>query len=137
MRSSRLAALVAGAGIAWYAADSLRHRREGAFGYEIGTELEVDSPDFLRAAEALTGAPISEGNEAELFINGDRIFPALLETIAGAERTLNVETYIYWRGEIAERDVERSEPIDPERWRRRGLRHRAVEASTTVLRREL
>lgn len=32
MRSSRLAALVAGAGIAWYAADSLRHRREGAFG---------------------------------------------------------------------------------------------------------
>ena len=45
--------------LGWYAADSLRHRREGAFGYEIGTELEVRSPDFLRAAEALTGAPMT------------------------------------------------------------------------------
>ena len=26
---------VAAAGIAWYAADSLRHRREGAFGYDL------------------------------------------------------------------------------------------------------
>jgi cardiolipin synthase len=92
---------VAAAAVGWYAADSLRHRREGAFGYEIETELDVRSPDFLRAAEALTGAPISRGNEAELLINGDRIFPAMLETIASAERTLNIETYIYWRGEIA------------------------------------
>ena len=41
---------------------------------------------------------------AELFINGDRIFPAFLETIRSAKRTLNVQTYVYWRGEIA-RDV--------------------------------
>ena len=52
------------AALGWYAADSLRHRREGAFGYEIGTELEVGSPDFLRAAEALTGAPITDGQPA-------------------------------------------------------------------------
>ena len=97
-------ALAAAAAIGWYAADSLRHRREGAFGYEIGTELEVRSDDFTRAAEALTGAPISYGNRAELFINGDRIFPAFLETIRSAKRTLNVQTYVYWRGEIA-RDV--------------------------------
>ena len=69
-----------GTALGWYAADSLRHRREGAFGYEIGTELEVDSPEFLRAAEALTGAPITTGNDAELLINGDRIFPVFLET---------------------------------------------------------
>ena len=94
---------VAGGGaLGWYAADSLRHRREGAFGYEIGTELEVGSTDFLRAAEALTGAPISTGNEAELFVNGDRIFPAFLDTVRAAERTLNVQTYVYWRGEIAD-----------------------------------
>jgi cardiolipin synthase len=91
-----------GAGLGWYAADSLRHRREGAFGYEIGTDLEVDSPEFLRASEALTGAPITEGNEAELLINGDNIFPAFIETIESAERTLNVQTYVYWRGDIAD-----------------------------------
>ena len=90
----------AAAGAAWYASDSLRHRREGAFGYDMGANLDVDTPDFVRAAEALTGAPISEGNHAELFINGDKIFPAILETIRSAERTLNLETYVYWRGDI-------------------------------------
>lgn len=95
-------AAAAGAGLAWYAADSLRHRREGAFGYELVAGVDVDSADFMRAAEALTGHPISEGCEVELLINGDRIFPAMLETIGAAERTLCLETYVYWRGEIAE-----------------------------------
>ena len=99
---NRLGLAAAAGGAAWYGAESLRHRREGAFGYDIETELEVDSPDFIRAAEALTGAPISNGSEAELLINGDRIFPCFLETIHGAERTLNVQTYVYWRGEIAD-----------------------------------
>jgi cardiolipin synthase A/B len=100
-RRYRFPALTLAAGLGWYAADSLRHRREGAFGYDLATELDVGGPEFLRAAEALTGAPISHGNEAELLLNGDRIFPAMLETIAAAERTLNIETYVYWRGEIA------------------------------------
>jgi cardiolipin synthase A/B len=90
-----------GAAISWYAADSLRHRREGAFGYELTESVPVDSPEFLRATEALTGAPVAHGNEAELLINGDQIFPAFLETVSSAERTLNVQTYVYWRGEIA------------------------------------
>jgi cardiolipin synthase len=93
--------LAVGAGLAWYAADSLRHRREGAFGYELVAGVDADSPDFMRAAEALTGHPINEGCEVELLINGDQIFPTMLETIRGAEETLCLETYVYWRGEIA------------------------------------
>ncbi len=94
-------AALASALVGWYVSDSLRHRREGAFGYDLGTgALDVGSPDFLRAAEALTGAPISEGSEVELFVNGDAIFPAILETIASAEKTLTFETYVYWKGDI-------------------------------------
>ena len=100
-RRYRLMALTATAAAGWYAADSLRHRREGAFGYEIEPDLEVDSNDFLRAAEALTAAAITTGNKAELLINGDQIFPAFIETIESAEKTLNVQTYVYWRGDIA------------------------------------
>ena len=92
---------IGAAGLAWYSSESLRHRREGAHGYELADEISVDSPDFLRAAEALTGAPISEGNDVELLLNGDAIFPAFLETIGSAERTLNLQTYVYWTGEIA------------------------------------
>lgn len=90
-----------GVGLAWYASDSLRHRREGAFGYELVEGVDAGSADFKAAAEALTGQPISQGSSAEPLVNGDRIFPALLETIRAARRTLCLETYVYWRGEIA------------------------------------
>ena len=79
---------VAATGVAWYAADSLRHRRESGHGYELRGECDPAGPDFLRAAEAITGAPISWGNDVELLINGDRIFPCYLRTIREAERTV-------------------------------------------------
>jgi cardiolipin synthase A/B len=101
LRRHRLSGALIAAAFAWYGADSLRHRREGAFGYELAEGVEVDSQAFVRAAEALTAAPISHGNESELLVNGDQIFPAFLETIEAAERTLTVQTYVYWRGDIA------------------------------------
>jgi cardiolipin synthase len=86
----------------WYASDSLRHRREQEEGYRLrGEELAAGSDAFLRVTEAITSSPISYGNEIELHINGDAIFPAMLETIAGAQRSVNLLTYIYWRGDIA------------------------------------
>ncbi|WP_354699531.1 putative cardiolipin synthase YwiE [Paraconexibacter sp. AEG42_29] len=92
---------VGASGAAWYAADSLRHRREQGSGYELGADAPpVGDRAFLRTTEALTGAPISVGNDIELLINGDAIFPAFLETIRGAKKTLNLLTYVYWRGDI-------------------------------------
>jgi cardiolipin synthase len=92
---------VAAAGLAWYSADSLRHRREGGHGYSLRGEVDVREASFLRAAEALTGAPVSFGNDAELLINGDEIFPAYVGAIRDAEETVNLTTYAYWRGDIA------------------------------------
>ncbi len=92
---------VAAAGAAWYTADSLRHRREGGHGYTLRGEVDVSGPSFLRAAEALTGAPVSYGNDVDLLINGDQIFPAYLEAIRQAEETINLLTYAYWKGDIA------------------------------------
>jgi cardiolipin synthase len=92
---------IAAAAGAWYAADSLRHRRESGHGYELRGDVDVAEPNFLRAAEALTGAPVSYGNDVELLVNGDQIFPAYLEAIASAEETVNLLTYAYWKGDIA------------------------------------
>lgn len=99
--SYRWPAALAVAGLAWYASDSLRHRREGGKGYELHTGADVSGAEFLRAVEALSGAPISHGNDVELLINGDRIFPAYLRAIREAERSVNLLTYAYWRGDIA------------------------------------
>lgn len=97
-------AALGAAGLAWYGADSLRHRRESGHGYDLAGELDVRDEGFLRAAEALTGAPVSWGNEIELLINGDAIFPCYLRTIRAAQESVCLLTYVYWRGEIA-RDV--------------------------------
>jgi cardiolipin synthase len=86
---------------AWYASDSLRHRRELKDGYRLrGEDLDIGSNAFLRATEAITMAPITQGNDIELFINGDEIFPAMLATMGGARHTLNFLSYLYWSGEI-------------------------------------
>ena len=99
--NKRWPAAIAVGAVAWYASDSLRHRREQGDGYELrGGDIEVGSDDFLHATEAITMAPITYGNDIELFINGDEIVPAMLETMAGAQETLNFLSYLYWTGEI-------------------------------------
>jgi cardiolipin synthase len=92
---------VGAASAAWYAADSLRHRRESGHGYSLRGEVDVREASFLRAAESVTGAPVSYGNDAELLINGHEIFPAYVGAIREAEETVNLLTYAYWRGDIA------------------------------------
>ena len=89
-------------GAAWYSSESLRHRREQGSGYRLhGGDLDVGKREFMHAAEALTASPISDGNDVELLVNGDEIFPAFMQAIEGAERTINLLTYVYWRGDIA------------------------------------
>jgi cardiolipin synthase len=100
--NARWPAGIAAFGLAWYASDSLRHRRELGDGYDLrGAALDVGTDEFLRAAEAITSTPIAVGNRAEILINGDEIFPAFIETIASAKKSVNLLTYIYWHGEIA------------------------------------
>jgi len=87
---------------AWYASDSLRHRREQGDGYDLhGDEISVCTPEFMRAAEAITSSPIAYGNKADILINGDNIFPAYIDAIRCAEKTVNLLSYVYWHGEIA------------------------------------
>jgi cardiolipin synthase len=101
--NKRWPAAIAALGVAWYASESLRHRRETGHGYALhGDGLDVGSGEFLAACEALTAAPISHGDDVDLLINGDAIFPAFLDAIRSARQTVNLETYVYWKGDIAD-----------------------------------
>ena len=66
----------------------------------------VADPQFQREMSVLLGPSIVPGNRVEAFQNGDAIFPAMLEAICGAQRTVNLETYIYWSGEIGRKFAE-------------------------------
>ncbi|MFF8288689.1 phosphatidylserine/phosphatidylglycerophosphate/cardiolipin synthase family protein [Streptomyces sp. NPDC016309] len=54
-----------------------------------------------RRLERLIGAAATEGNQLLRLRNGDEIFPAMLRAIRGAEHTIDMMTFVYWRGEIA------------------------------------
>ncbi|AXK71612.1 cardiolipin synthase B [Lysobacter sp. TY2-98] len=60
-------------------------------------------PQFLREMGVMLGPSIVPGNKVTVLEDGDQIFPAMLEAIAGAKRTVTFETYIWWEGEIAKK----------------------------------
>lgn len=68
--------------------------------HEIHAEYGVDSPQFRRTMGALLGPALVDGNAVTSLQNGDEIFPAMLEAIRSASRTITFETYIYWSGEV-------------------------------------
>ena len=62
----------------------------------------VKDPQFKRVMSALLGPAIVGGNKIDELINGDQIFPAMLDAVKGAKSTINFETYIYWSGDIGQ-----------------------------------
>ncbi|MFM0057314.1 cardiolipin synthase [Paraburkholderia phytofirmans] len=70
--------------------------------HKIDRLYASDDPQFLRSMGLLLGPPVIAGNRFEMLLNGDRIFPSMLEGIRSARRTITFETFIYWSGEIGE-----------------------------------
>lgn len=68
----------------------------------IEQRYSVDDPQFLRAMGALLGPALVPGNQVKTLVNGDEIFPAMLQSISGAQKTITFETFIYWSGHIGE-----------------------------------
>ncbi|MFJ9406593.1 phosphatidylserine/phosphatidylglycerophosphate/cardiolipin synthase family protein [Streptomyces sp. NPDC101393] len=56
-----------------------------------------------RRLERLIGIAATEGNSLVPLRNGDEIFAAMLGGIAAAEHTVDMMTFVYWRGDIARR----------------------------------
>lgn len=61
-----------------------------------------DTARLRDALEECIAVPFTSGNRIERFLNGDEIFPAMLDAIRGAERQVDFETFVYWQGDIAE-----------------------------------
>jgi phosphatidylserine/phosphatidylglycerophosphate/cardiolipin synthase-like enzyme len=63
--------------------------------------VAVGTPDFMRALEAHTSSGLVEGNRADVLLNGDEIFPAMLAAIRAARRTITFANFLYEEGEIS------------------------------------
>ncbi len=70
---------------------------------KIEHRYPVSDPQFQREMGVLLGPGITSGNKVVDLQNGEQIFPAMLDAIRSARRTITFETYIYWSGDIGKR----------------------------------
>jgi cardiolipin synthase A/B len=61
---------------------------------------EDRTDEVRRTLEGVIGVPATEGNLVDVLVNGDQIFPAMLEAIGEAQHTIDLLTFVYWRGGI-------------------------------------
>src|SRR2546423_11394345 len=74
--------------------------------YRVRHQYATSDPQFERTMNNLLGPGLVSGNEVVTLRNGDEIFPAMLRAIGGAKRSIDFETYIYWRGDIGRQFAE-------------------------------
>lgn len=63
-------------------------------------DLAMGDPAFGPTIEAYTATRVAGGNRVDLLLNGDEIFPAILEAIGSAQRTITYAQYFYEEGEM-------------------------------------
>lgn len=68
--------------------------------HRIEPDFHVGDPQFERVMGTLMGPAILEGNQITVLKNGKNFFPVMLEAIRGAQKTITLETFIFWSGEV-------------------------------------
>jgi cardiolipin synthase A/B len=69
----------------------------------IESSYAASDPDFPVYVAALTGTALTSSNRYQVLVNGNQVFPSMLDAIERARRRISFETYIYSAGEMADR----------------------------------
>lgn len=64
---------------------------------------KLDVRELVRIGRSMSGWPLLSGNRVKPLYNGEQAYPEMLAAIAGAQRTVWLESYIFDHGEIAGR----------------------------------
>ena len=74
--------------------------------YPIRTDYGVTDPAFTNSISGLLRSRVVGGNKIQDLNNGVQYFPAMLEAIAGAQKTITFENFIWRTGEVSDRFIE-------------------------------
>ncbi len=69
---------------------------------KIEHRYAISDPQFRREMSLMMSPSIVGGNTVHALQNGAEIFPAMLQAIEQAERSITFETYIYWSGAVGQ-----------------------------------
>ena len=67
----------------------------------VKINYSVADPQFERTVGSLLGPAVVGGNRITTLVNGEHIFSAMLEAIRGAQKSICLETFIFWDGVVA------------------------------------
>jgi cardiolipin synthase A/B len=73
--------------------------------YYIEADIDARGDHFIHVLESTCQTRLEQGNNVEIFTNGDRFYPAMLEAIRGARETINMECYIFKKSDIGDKFV--------------------------------
>jgi cardiolipin synthase len=66
----------------------------------------ADAAAVANLVEKITSLPLLDGNRVRPLLNGDEAYPAMLEAIASAEKSVSLQTYIFDNDRWGKRFVE-------------------------------
>ena len=69
--------------------------------YKVSHPTRPDGEDFLHVLQATCQAPMHFDNRVEILTNGAQFYPAMRDAILAAESSVNMEAYIFKKGEAA------------------------------------
>jgi cardiolipin synthase len=74
--------------------------------YHLSERTTVHHKDFLYTIQSTCQAALHQGNRVTILTNGTKYYPAMLDAIRGATRSINMECYIFQPGRIADQFIE-------------------------------
>ena len=74
--------------------------------YHIEADTDATSDHFVHVLESICQTHLEPGNRVEVLANGDTFYPAMLDAIRGARETVNMEAYIFKKGDIGGQFIE-------------------------------
>ena len=60
----------------------------------------ASDPQFAKTMSSFSQGHIFSSNAVQTLVNGDEIFPSMLQAVRAAHSTVDMETYIYWSGTV-------------------------------------
>jgi cardiolipin synthase A/B len=74
--------------------------------YHIEMDVDVCSDHFVRVLESTCQAKLEQGNHVEILTDGSTFYPTMLKAIRNARETINMECYIFKKGDIGDAFIE-------------------------------
>jgi cardiolipin synthase len=74
--------------------------------YHLSRRTSVHADEFLYTLQSTCQAALHHGNRVTVYTNGPQFYPAMIEAIRHATRSVNMECYIFQPGRIADQFID-------------------------------